>query len=316
MKAQAVSERRACVLTGLSRSVLQYALRPRDEAAVSESLRAWAAKHPRFGYRRMWALLRRSGQRINAKRVYRLWKKLGLSVPRRRKKKRYKGHGSIPCKAVCPNHVWTYDFVHDACANGRKLKMLTISDEFTREGLAIEVETRLPALQVIAVLQRLFEAHGAPAYVRSDNGPEFIATALKHWLAEQQTATFYIEPGCPWQNGFGESFNGKFRDECLNAEVFNTLAEAKVVIENWRGHFNTERPHSSLNYQTPAEFKARWLGALPPNPRSLTHGGPNMTAQKNGRSTRPRPHVRPPASALGSLSSGALSSAQAVASLT
>jgi putative transposase len=254
------------VLAGLSRSVFQYAIRPRDEAAVIEQLRVLAAKHPRFGYRRMWALLRRSGNKINAKRVHRLWKKLGLGVPRRRRKKRYKGNGSIPCKAEYPKHVWTYDFIHDSCANGRKLKMLTVSDEFTREGLAIETETRLPAGKVIAVLERLFKTHGAPKYLRSDNGPEFIAKALKEWLAQQKTETFYIEPGCPWQNGFVESFNGKFRDECLNAEIFNNLIQAKVVIESWRQHFNGERPHSSLGYQTPLEFKAQSRGGGGPHP--------------------------------------------------
>jgi len=317
LKEQAVSERRACILTDLSRSTFQYELKVKDDAELAARLKELAARHPRYGYRRMWALLRRGAMPINAKRVHRLWKKLGLHVPRHRKKKRCKSNGTVPCKAEHPNHVWTYDFIHDACANGRKLKMLTVSDEFTREGLAIETESRLPASKVIAVLERLFEAHGAPKYLRSDNGPEFIAKVLKKWLAEKKTETFYIEPGCPWQNGFGESFNGKFRDECLNVEIFNNLMEAKVVNESYRRHFNTERPHSSLGYQTPLEFKARSMGALPPNPRSLPLCGPNMNEQKNGRSVETlRPHVRPPVSALGTLSSVALSSAQALAALS
>jgi putative transposase len=186
--------------------------------------------------------------------VYRLWKQAGLRLKRRSKRRR-QGHGTVPLRALHPGHVWTYDFVHDTCLNGRKLKMLTVVDEFTREALAIEADTTLPARRVLAVLARLFQQHGAPRFLRSDNGPEFLAKVLTTWLAAQGASTVYIEPGSPWQNGFGESFNGKFRDECLNAEVFLGVAEAKVRIEGWRRQYNEERPHSSLGYWTPHEFK-------------------------------------------------------------
>ena len=154
--------------------------------------------------------------------------------------------------------MWTYDFIHDGCQNGRKLKLLTVVDEFTRECLAIEVETSLPSKKVIAVLERLTAEHDAPQFMRSDNGPEFIAKLVKRWLAERSMQTLYIDPGSPWQNAFGESFHSRLRDECLSMEVFAGLAEARVVIGNWRREYNQERPHSSLDYLTPVEFKARW----------------------------------------------------------
>ncbi len=153
--------------------------------------------------------------------------------------------GLMTMQARYAGHVWTYDFIHDACMNGRKLKLLTVVDEFTREALAIEVAATLPSREVKAVLSRLFQQHGAPQFLRSDNGPEILAKLLRVWLTEQGTRTLYIEPGCPWQNGKEESFTGRFRDECLNTEVFLNLSEAKVRIERWRHQYNTERPHSS-----------------------------------------------------------------------
>ena len=155
--------------------------------------------------------------------------------------------------------MWTYDFVHDACWNGAKLKVLPVVDEFTRECLAIEVATSLPAARVIAVLARLFAQHGAPAYLRSDNGPKFVAHQVQIWLALQHAETLYIDPGCPWQNGFGESFNGSLRDECLNMWAFASVAEARFQLERFRRQYNEERPHSRLGYRTPAEFKSDWL---------------------------------------------------------
>jgi putative transposase len=151
--------------------------------------------------------------------------------------------------------VWSYDFVYDSCANGQRLKILTVTDEFTRASLAIEVATRLRARGVIAVLEQLMRERGAPTALRSDNGPEFVAQAVQRWLQARQVQTLYIQPGSPWQNGYGESFNGRLRDECLNLEWFRTLAEAKVVIEAWRRRYNEERPHSSLGYETPHEFR-------------------------------------------------------------
>jgi putative transposase len=256
-----VSQRRACFLAGLNRSSFHYAARARNDAAVVEQLRAIAARHPRYGYRRAWALLRREGNEANHKRVYRLWKGEGLSVKRRPKKRRVKTGQSVPCRATGPNHVWTYDFVHERCLSATKLKMLTVVDEFTRECLAIEVATTLPSEKVIGVLSRLFAQQGSPRFLRSDNGPEFIALALKAWLARRGTGTLSIDPGSPWQNGHGESFNGKFRDECLNAEAFVSVAEARVRTSAFGRLYNEERPHSSLGYQTPLEFKRSWYAS-------------------------------------------------------
>jgi putative transposase len=164
----------------------------------------------------------------------------------------------VPQEATHPNHVWTCDFVFDTTSDSRTLKFLTLVDEFTRECLAIKVERRLPAKAVIEVLGQVFTERGVPEYLRSDNGPEFIAKTIQGWLKQRQVQTHYIEPGSPWQNGYGESFNGKFRDECLNMQVFYSLAEATTVVEIWRHSYNHERPHSSLGYQTPAEFAASW----------------------------------------------------------
>lgn len=258
MVQRGISQRRACVLAAISNSSLRYTARPRSQAAVLDEIQRLARRYPRYGYRRVWAVLRRTRPTINHKRVYRLWQHAGLQLPRRRKRKRYVSTTMVPCQAVQPRHVWTYDFVHDHCANGTALKMLTLVDEFTRESLAIEVATSLTAHAVQHVLRAVFVRAGAPQYLRSDNGPEFIAVALQDWLKQQGLQTIHIEPGMPWQNGVGESFNGKFRDECLNMQWFRSLADAKVHIEGWRRHYNTERPHSSLGYQTPHAFAANW----------------------------------------------------------
>ncbi len=182
----------------------------------------------------------------------------------------------MPVRADRPNHVWTYDFLQDHCANGQALRILTLVDEFTRECLAIEVGGSLGARRVIAVLERVFAEHGQPEWLRSDNGPEFIAQILKRWLAERGPKPRYIDPGCPWQNPYGESFNGRLRDECLNRELFANRREAAVVLEAWRHEYNEERPHSSLGYRTPREFRAAWIRGRIPKPGapegSPTHG--------------------------------------------
>jgi putative transposase len=196
---------------------------------------------------------------VNHKRVHRLWRLAGSTQPRRSRKKRSKPEAGVPRAATRPNDVWTYDFIHDACFGGRKLKMLTVVDEFTRECLAIEVATSLPSGRVITVLERLFEERGGPEYIRSDNGPEFIAERVQRWLEERGSETIYITPGHPWENAHEESFNGRFRDECLNMEVFSNVVEARVVIEEWRRHYNEERLHGSLGYRTPREFREVWL---------------------------------------------------------
>lgn len=253
-----ISQRRACELVHIHDSSLRYRARPRDNQTLVKRLQTIAAEHPRYGYRRAWALVRRDGHLVNHKRVARLWRQAGLGVPRRKRRRRRAETVVRPCQATRPNHVWTYDFLYDRAVNGRTLKVLTVVDEFTREGLAIEVDTSITAAGVQRLLMRLFAERGQPQFLRSDNGPEFLAVALQAWLATHGTGTLYIEPGHPWQNGIGESFNGKLRDECLNTAWFWNLADAKVQIEQWRRRYNTERPHSSLNYQTPAEFTARW----------------------------------------------------------
>ena len=220
---------------------------------MSDTLRQFSQQHPRYGYRRVGALLRRSGRLTNHKRVYRLWRQAGLSLPRKRAYRRRYGGKHRWMSAIRPNAIWAYDFVFDECANGQKLKCLTVVDEYTRECLAIDVGGRLRSGRVIEVLGRLVTLHGAPAFLRSDNGPEFIAKALKRWLENQGITTTYIEPGRPWQNGVAESFNSKFRDEFLNMEYFYNRCEARVLIEEWRQQYNEYRPHSALGYQTPLE---------------------------------------------------------------
>ena len=257
-----LSERRSCSLVGMSRSSYRYEARLRAaDADLVGRLRALAGQphKTRYGYRRAWADLRRAGLMVNHKRVHRLWRWAGLTQPRRRRRKRSKPEAGVPRAATCPNDVWTYDFIHDACFGGRKLRMLTVVDEFTRECLAIEVATSLPSGRVITVLERLFEERGGPDYIRSDNGPEFIAGRVRRWLGERGSETIYITPGHPWENAREESFNGRFRDECLNMEVFSNVVEARVVIEEWRHHYNEERPHSSLGRRTPREFREAWL---------------------------------------------------------
>ena len=248
----------ACSLVGLCRSSFRYLPRPREDAVLIDNLVEIAKDNPRFGYRRARAMLARKGVSANHKRVYRLWRKAQLLVPRKIKRRR-RGLGAVPCKAEHPTHVWTYDFLQDTTIKGRKFRILNVMDEFTREGLAVEAASSMPARFVIGVLLGLFAKHGHPKYLRSDNGPEFVAKAVRTWLKGQGTETMYIEPGKPWQNGYGESFNGKLRDECLNANAFLSLMEATVELESWRTWYNTQRPHSSLAYKTPVEFKAQWL---------------------------------------------------------
>lgn len=215
-------------------------------------------KHPRFGYRRIWACLRREGVSVNVKKVYRLWKLEKLSLPKRRPRKpRAKPTFGIMPKAEKANQVWTYDFVFDQSLSGRSLKMLTLIDECTRECLAVEVGVSMTSEKVRQVLHRVCREKGFPKQIRSDNGSEFIAQAVNNWLTANQIKPLFIEPGKPWQNGKGESFNGKLRDECLSREWFSSVREAQVIIENWRNFYNTERPHSSLGYLTPLEFKSK-----------------------------------------------------------
>ncbi len=257
-----VSERRACRVLRQQRSTQRKVRRsPDDEAALTTDIVALATRYGRYGYRRITALLRQSGWRVNHKRVERIWRREGLKVPMKQPKKGrlWLNDGScIRLRSEYPNHVWSYDFVEDRTHDGRKYRMLNILDEFSRECLSIRVNRRLRSSDVIDALADLFILRGLPAYIRSDNGPEFIAEALRHWLKELKVQTAYIEPGSPWENGYIESFNARLRDELLNGEIFYTREEAKAVIETWRRHYNTVRPHSALRYQPPAPQTVLW----------------------------------------------------------
>ena len=253
-----LSQRRACTLLSVARSALAYrARKPASDAAVLARMGELARRYPRYGYRRIRVFLGRDGHRMSAGRAYRLWRAAGLQVPRKRPRRRAATSRPRPQAPTGANQVWSYDFVFDHCANGQQLKCLTVTDEFTKEGLAIDVDGRIRSPRVIEVLSGLVSRRGAPAFLRSDNGPEFVSKALLSWIVAQGIGTALIEPGKPWQNGVAESFNGKFRDECLSLEWFRSRAEAKVIIETWRRHYNEVRPHMSLGYLTPKEFVAR-----------------------------------------------------------
>jgi putative transposase len=252
-----LSQRRACTLAKVGRSALHYRsqMAVRD-APVTKRMAELAAQYPRYGYRRVRIFLARDGMAMSVGRAHRLWRKARLQVPRKRPRKRVASGRPRPNAPTGANQVWAYDFVFDWCANGQQLKCLTVTDEWTREGLAIEVAGSIRSGRVIEVLARLVATRGAPLYLRSDNGPEFVSRALLQWIVDQGIATALIDPGKPWQNGATESFNGKFRDECLSLEWFRSQAEAKPVIETWRKHYNEVRPHSGLGYLTPAQFVA------------------------------------------------------------
>ena len=253
-----LSKRSACALMKVPRSTLGYELRqPAKDAPVISAMRRLSAQFPRFGYRRIHVYLEREGHRMGWDRTHRLWRLAGLQVPRKRPRRRIASGRPRPLPATGANQVWAYDFVFDGCANGQQLKCLTVIDEWTRECLAIDVQGSIRSKRVIEVLSRLVSLHGAPVHLRSDNGPEFVSHAVLKWLQRSGIDTALIDPGKPWQNGADESFNGKFRDECLSAEWFRTREEARAVIENWRLHFNGDRPHSSLGYLSPAQFKRR-----------------------------------------------------------
>lgn len=255
-KQRGLSYRRACQLLSVARSTLRYrSKKSQTDAPVLSRMRTLARQYPRYGYRRVRVFLEREGHRLGPQRAHRLWKQTGLQVPRKRTRRRVAACRPRPQPSTGPNQVWAYDFVHDHCANGQKLKCLTIVDEFTHECLAIEVDGSIRSGRVIDVLARLVSIHGAPMYLRSDNGPEFVSVAVMKWLAEVNIETAYIAPGKPWQNGTNESFNGRFRDECLNMEWFRSRTEARVIIETWRRHYNSVRPHSALGNLTPLEFK-------------------------------------------------------------
>ena len=250
-----VSQRCACRLLSVARSALGYESRlASGDAAVVAAMRELARQYPRYGYRRIQVLLARRGLEMSADRAYRLWRQAQLQVPRRRPRRRIASGRPRPTPPSAAHHVWAYDFVYDRCASGQQLKCLTVVDEWTRECLAIEVSGSIRSRHVIDVLSRLLSVHGAPGYLRSDNGPEFVSRAILKWLVGANIDTAHIDPGKPWQNATNESFNDKFRDECLSLEWFRSREEARVLIESWRRHYNEVRPHSSLGYLTPRQF--------------------------------------------------------------
>ncbi len=251
-----VSERLACRVLGQHRSTQRKVPVGRaDEADLTADIIELATRYGRYGYRRITALLHTAGWAVNVKRVERIWRREGLKVPPRQPKKGRLWLNDGSCmrpQPEYPNHVWSYDFVEDRTHNGRKFRMLNVIDEFTRECLAIRIDRKLNSTAVIDVLTDLFVLRGVPGHVRSDNGPEFIAKAVRDWIAAVGAQTAFIEPGSPWENGYCESFNSKLRDELLDGEIFYSLVEARIVIESWRQHYNTERPHSALGYKPPA----------------------------------------------------------------
>jgi putative transposase len=253
-----VPERRACLVIHQPRSTQRYqAKRPLRDACLVKRLHELSRKHPRYGYRRITATLKREGIQINEKRVARLWRQEGLRVPTRVHKRRRLGESSNSSQRRCStrmNEVWCYDFIYDQTEDGRRLKWLPLCDEFTRENIALEVARRMEAKDVIRVLEAAVAQRGAPKFIRSDNGPEFIAKAVRDWIASNGFGTLFIEPGSPWQNPYSETFNSKFRDELLNMESFGSVLEAKVLGKEYRRIYNEERVHSALDYRTPSEY--------------------------------------------------------------
>jgi putative transposase len=248
-----LSERRACKLLGVDRASYRYEPRPDRNAELREELLKLARQKPRFGYRRLHAVLERRGQAVNVKRVYRLYREEGLAV-RRRKRKRLMREPAAEPRLTRANQEWAMDFIVDGLANGRMVRILSVVDVFTRECLALEADTCLGSGRVTRVLERLIDERGRPEGLRSDNGPEFTSRRMLGWAEERKINLVHIQPGRPMQNGHVESFHGRLRDECLNANWFRTLSHVRQVLEQWRHEYNCERPHSSLEYRTPREF--------------------------------------------------------------
>lgn len=253
-----LSERRACGLINISTSLLRYQAKTDSNALLKERIVSIACQRRRFGYRRIHILLKREGWHVNVKRVYRLYRTAGLSVRKRLRKRMGQTERQPLLLPEHPNHAWSMDFVHDRLADGRRIRCLNVVDDFTRESLAIEVDTSISGLRVARVLNRIAEYRPLPRMIRVDNGPEFTSLALDAWSHAKGIRLIFIQPGKPTQNAYVESFNGRFRDECLNDQWFSTLREAKILIEAWRKDYNLYRPHSSLGYVTPKEFAAKY----------------------------------------------------------
>lgn len=268
-KAEGMSERQACKVFGLHRSTRRYVSRRPSDLPLRERLKALAAERPRFGYPRLYLMLRREGVVVNHKKVRRLYREEGLRVRRMKRKRVCQNREYNPVVATRPSQVWAMDFVHDRLDDSRPFKTLNVVDEFTKEALAIEVDFSLPGPRVVRVLEWLRETRGLPEEIVTDNGPEFISVALDRWAWESKVKIRFIQPGKPNQNCYVESFNGRFRDECLNQHVFHSLAHAKDLIEEWRYDYNRLRPHTSLGGKTPEEFAREQIQKLSgePNPQ-------------------------------------------------
>lgn len=257
VKAGLCSERRACRYLGVHRSSYRHPPKQPSDwlLRLHRQIEMLSSKYPRLGYRKLTRLLRSEGWQAGRKLVQRIRRECGLRVKRwmKRPRRRGKSTGSIPTKAQSINHVWSWDFISDRTDNGGKLRILSVIDEYSRECLALHVARQLTAVDLIAVMERLVAARGAPGHIRSDNGSEFVARTLQAWLAKCNIKTLYIAPGSPWQNGHVESFHGSLRDECLDRELMLSVAEARVVIEDYRRHYNEERPHGGIGYRTPTQ---------------------------------------------------------------
>lgn len=262
-----VSERRACRAIEQPRTSQRYQARPRDdERALVKRMLELVRQRPRFGYRRIAALLRKEFWRASATRIYRLWRREGLKVPQKKRKRRRLGKTENGChrrRAEHKDHVWCWDFVFDHTTSGSTLKWLSIVDEYTRECLALKVDRSITSEDVIDTLAELFAMRGVPRHIRSDNGPEFIARAIQRWTNQLSIEALYVEPGSPWENGYAESFHSRLRDEFLAVEVFESLAAARKLTATWRNDYNHYRPHGSLGYVTPVEFAARCTASAP-----------------------------------------------------
>lgn len=252
-----VSERRACKVIGIARSTKRRPSGRIEEAKLIRRVHELTERYPRFGYRKIHARLRTEGFAIGRERLRLIRKREGLRVPQKQRKRRRRGKSTTEVdRALYPNHVWSYDFVSDQTADGKRLRFLTVIDEFTREAIWIETARYLNSHDVVRVLEQLIEIRGYPAIIKSDNGPEFVANRIQEWIEKRPVDTYFIEPGSPWQNGHNESFNGVLRDGCLNRWAFMSVREARLVVESWRREYNEERPHGALNQITPAAYAA------------------------------------------------------------
>lgn len=266
LQSRGISQRRACHLASVSRSTASYQAKPDRDSELRQQIARLADEHRYAGYRVIYQQLRRDDQLVNHKRVQRIWREEGHCQPIRRKRKRAKGKRRMPFTSSYRGHVWSLDFMHESTPSGAKLKLLTVVDDFTRECLAIEVGYRMNAGDVLNVLKALMRKRGAPAWVRTDNGAEFLADALQRWLASREVKSHFIKPGSPWQNGINERFNGTLRKECLNDQYLYTLLDARTKLSMYERYYNERRLHSSLGYRTPSEYAAACVDSSTPSP--------------------------------------------------